>query len=101
MNCDKCNLPVDKRDSATWLIVYAGEMSAMELFMCHDRHIKCSPSRAQYIPELGIMETREQYDKLKRDAGLVHLQETLYTDAYHRLQAEKTESSLDNMNPKK
>lgn len=100
MNCDKCGLPVDKRDSATWLSVYAGEMPAYGLFLCVDRHIKCSPSRAQYIPELGIMETREEYDKLNFDAGWIFQQEQLYTDAYHRLQTEKTESSLDNLNKK-
>ena len=88
MKCDKCNLPVEKKDSATWLSVMVGEMPAFGLFLCADRHIKCSPSRAQYIRGFDIVDKRPAYNKLEKDAGFVSMMEQKYTEAYEKLQRE-------------
>lgn len=64
MNCDKCGKPVAHNEDATILVAIA--MDCPTFALNYPRHIRCSPSHAQYIvhpdfPE--IVDNRPEFDK--------------------------------------
>lgn len=82
--CDKCELPVLPYEDATIFDALLYNLPAM--IMSRPRHILCSPSRAQYILDLNVVETRPEYDKRLKDPIYVQENEKLYTEIYHELQ---------------
>lgn len=88
MKCDVCGSPVEKLDSATQLSVEAGEMPAFGLMVYSDRHIRCSPSRAQYITQLEppVVDERPEYDKRLKPQEYVSRMTSLFSNAYARIQ---------------
>lgn len=87
--CDKCGMPVARKDSALWLAVTAGEVKAPGLFVFDERHIRCSPSRAQYIPSFNVVDDRPEYDKRLLQPAERLAREALWTAAFNQLQNEK------------
>lgn len=88
MNCDKCGKPVHPKDDSV-LMEHHITGNDFILAVGGARHIKCSPSRAQYVIVDGkplAVDNRPEYDKLNRDAGLVYEQECLWTSAYKFIQ---------------
>src|SRR5690349_5283066 len=89
MNCDKCGKPVVKREDATWLNVEAGYMNGLGLLVYGNRHIRCSPSRAQYIvhPDFApVIDPRPEFDKTLVPEDERREMTRRYTDAWLRLQ---------------
>jgi len=88
MNCDKCGKEVLAKDDATFLESYVMN-DPMIILVNYPRHILCSPSNAQYILDLNVVDDRPEYDKRLKDKKYVVEQEKLHTDAYHKLQQRK------------
>jgi hypothetical protein len=69
-NCAKCGQPVLPQDDAVRMDMFRSSAHAATLFLAPAVHIRCSPSRAQYIiaPEFGepVVDDRPQYDKRLR-----------------------------------
>ena len=86
--CDKCGKTIEKKDSATWLAVEAGEMDGLGLFVFRDRHIQCSPSRAQFVIGLDIVDDRPEYDKRLLSVEARVNRENRWTNAFNKLQEE-------------
>ena len=89
MTCDVCDQEVSKGEDATWLDgIRTGEN--LSVLVNHARHIKCSPSSAQYIiaPEFGlpVVDERPEYDKRLRDPSEVEELEREFTNAWYELQ---------------
>ena len=89
--CDVCRLPVAEHEDAThFSAILNGEPATP--FLCGKRHIRCSPSRAQYIvaPEFGapVVDDRPDFDKRLLDVRERRQRETLYTAAWQQLQKE-------------
>ena len=89
MTCDVCDQEVSKGEDATWLDgIRTGEN--LSVLVNHAGHIKCSPSRAQYIiaPEFGlpVVDERPEYDKRLRDPSEVEELEREFTNAWYELQ---------------
>jgi hypothetical protein len=90
MNCDKCGKPVRASEDATtlqWLAHH--DLSAM---FGRPRHIRCSPSRAQYIMDASfsppMVDGRPEYDKRLLPDGERMAHEAAWTQAWIRLQQE-------------
>jgi len=90
--CSVCGTPVDKSDSAIELGVETGELSGDKpnRFVMHDKHIRCSPSRAQRIvhPRFPpVIDERPAFDiRLWKDAEKREFFIKLYTEAWVRVQ---------------
>jgi hypothetical protein len=97
MNCDKCNKPVEKWDDVTWLISIADNAPTI-ILTTNPRHIRCSPSRAQYIIHddfLRVKEWRHEYDKYKLySSNRIKELEYKWTRAWLMLQTHKKMSDL-------
>ena len=91
-NCSVCNSPVDKWDSAIELGIETGELSGDKpnRFVIRDKHIRCSPSRAQRIkhPDFPpVIDDRPAFDiRLWKDAGKREHFIKCYTEAWMRVQ---------------
>lgn len=88
MNCDICGEIVSHKEDATVLeaLVYKRPTT---VFLASARHIRCSPSRAQYIVHEkfdSIIDHREAYDKRCLPAPMREAGETLWTAAWEKLQ---------------
>lgn len=83
--CDKCNESVLAKDDVS-LVEAAGEDSALAALIYLPRHIKCSPSRAQFImcEGFGEPDSRPQYDKRNMGVADRERQETRMTANYLR-----------------
>ena len=85
--CDKCNDEVRLAEDVTDLeAVVSG--SGFAVFAHRARHIRCSPSRAQYVvhPEFPpVVDDREAFDKRTLPEEVVSKREALYTSAWLRL----------------
>ena len=91
MNCDKCGKEVEPKDDA--VLIYAALTGNLFDVLAEARHIRCSPSRAQYIvhedfPE--VVDNRPQHDKRLKDPKDVKADELLWTQAWliHTKQAD-------------
>ncbi len=94
--CDKCNEEIEgKWDSQVQLCLQTGELdrAGAHQFLIYDKHIRCSPSRAQRIIHdkfPRVYEDRPQFDFRKDECGLTKLDkakyEQLYTNAWVELQ---------------
>lgn len=84
--CDKCGLPVDPKQDAVRLDVEAGFSHPAALLVAKARHISCSPSRAQFVRQLNVVDERPEYDR--RDIPLEEAakMEDTYSSAYEKLQ---------------
>ena len=95
-NCHVCGKPIEGRwDSQVYLGMETGELdkSGMHRWLIYDKHIKCSPSRAQRIihPKFPrVIDTREQFDWRRDDNAwtdeMRKKYQKLYTDAWVSLQ---------------
>ena len=88
MNCDICGEIVSRKEDATMLeaLVYKRPLT---IFLASARHIRCSPSRAQYIAHEKfdtIIDQRAAYDKRCLPAPMREAGETLWTKAWEKLQ---------------
>ena len=88
--CDVCNLEVNPKEDATFLdAIFSGVN--LTIFLNTARHIRCSPSRVQYIvhPDFGekVVDDRESYDKRKKPAEIVRDHELKMTGAWCLLQS--------------
>lgn len=83
-NCDKCGLPVSKKNNAVYVAIEAGEIHGFSILTAQSRHFlpegTCpgSPSRAQYIE--GQPRDTRGYDYNSHD-------EEIWRSAYAKLQA--------------
>ena len=95
-NCHTCNEPIiGKWDSQVQLGLETGELdkeSAYQHFI-YDKHIKCSPSRAQRIihPKFAtVVDSRPQFDMRRGDNSWTNERREkfrkLYTDSWVALQ---------------
>lgn len=88
MNCDKCGHPVAQHEDATWLDAIANDNPVVVLFS-QARHIRCSPSRAQFIVHPAfepVVDDRPEYDKRLLAPKDAHHLEAHYTQAWIQLQ---------------
>lgn len=95
--CYACNKQVEKHESALRLGVLAGEfpskvtLNNLKFLGYADKHIACSPSRAQHIvhPEFPpVKDERVQYNKDFWDRSECSKYQSLYTNAWVVLQLE-------------
>jgi hypothetical protein len=90
--CLVCKKPIKgKWDSQIALGVQTEELSdtPMNSFLMYDKHIACSPSRAQHIvhPKFpAVTDNREQYNKKFWDKYERNKYQKLYTTAWVHLQ---------------
>tara|TARA_A100001201_G_scaffold83494_1_gene74052 strand:- start:1717 stop:2046 length:330 start_codon:yes stop_codon:yes gene_type:complete len=93
--CYVCNKQVEKHESALRLGVLAGEfpskvtLNNLKFLGYVDKHIACSPSRAQHIvhPEFPpVKDERVQYNKDFWDRSECSKYQSLYTNAWVVLQ---------------
>lgn len=93
--CYVCNKQVEKHESALRLGVLAGEfpskvtLNNLKFLGYADKHIACSPSRAQHIvhPEFPpVKDERVQYNKDFWDRSECSKYQSLYTNAWVVLQ---------------
>jgi len=89
--CDACGQHVCRQDSVAWLEVALGNASpAATILIRGDRHIRCSPSRAQFItdPAFGgpVVDDRPQYDKRRLSRSQQETIERTTTLAWRNLQ---------------
>ena len=93
--CYVCNKQVEKHESALRLGVLAGEfpskvtLNNLKFLGYADKHIACSPSRAQHIvhPEFPpVKDERVQYNKDFWDRSECSKYQSLYTNAWIVLQ---------------
>jgi hypothetical protein len=69
MKCDKCDQEVHPTEDMTIIAANANRCPA-SVFVSHARHIRCSPSRAQFIvhPDFEpVVDDRSEYDKRLMD----------------------------------
>lgn len=81
--CIKCGLPVEEKEDLSFLIADMENKPAI-IMMLYPQHIKCSPSRAQYILDLNVYDDRPEYNKLLMDIDFVLEQEEKWTNAYRK-----------------
>ena len=96
IKCHVCDKVIKgKWDSQVYLGMETGELdkSGMHRWLIYDKHIKCSPSRAQRIihPKFPrVIDTREQFDWRRDDNAwtdeMRKKYQKLYTDAWVSLQ---------------
>ena len=96
MNCDMCGEIVSHKEDATILeaLVYKRPIT---IFLASARHIRCSPSRAQYIMHENfdaIIDQRAAYDKRCLPAHMREAGETLWTKAWEKLQEDEWDEEL-------
>lgn len=80
--CDKCNLPVDPKDDIVRMMVTGGLLNGINLIFFKPRHIRCSPSRAQYIFD-DVIDYRPEFDKRLRCEEHTAKWTKTYRDAYN------------------
>ena len=89
--CNVCGLNVPKHDSSIELGLLTGELDkvAPNRFVYRDKHIKCSPSRAQRIIHAKyprVFDERESFDIRLWDEESKNKWVKIYTDAWVKLQ---------------
>ena len=96
MKCDKCELPVDRKDDASILeSIRRKSLAALNwtVLVSQPRHIRCSPSRAQYIVHEDFppcVDERPEYDKyLRYEESLRVEAEKAWTNAWIELQKDE------------
>lgn len=88
LTCDKCGLPVRAREDATILDAIRMDCPG-HILIARPRHIRCSPSRAQYITDPAfepVVDERPEYDKRLLSPAVVAFREAEYTAAWKELQ---------------
>ena len=95
-DCQECGKPIEGDwESQIALGIETGEISdrpSNRLFI-YDKHIRCSPSRAQRIvhPDFPpVVDERPRYD-IRRDDGMRKKYRKLYTEAWVRLQKKRVD----------
>ena len=86
--CEVCGGDVEEiTDSDLYLRYVIGLIDPETLHTRKERHIRCSPIRAQFIIAEGFapVVVDGEFDKRKLDPGHVRDQETLMTRGWHRL----------------
>ena len=89
--CDVCNNEVEYKDDASILGAIATDRAAVAFFSS-PRHIRCSPSRAQYIVHedfAPMVDHREAFDKRQYPDDVRQKNEKMWTDAFVILQKEE------------
>ena len=95
--CYVCDKQVEKHESALRLAVLAGEfapkvtLANLKFFGYAEKHIACSPSRAQHIVHSEfppVKDERVQYNKDFWDRSECSKYQSLYTNAWVVLQLE-------------
>ena len=89
--CNVCGLNVPKHDSSIELGLLTGELDKDQpwRFVYRDKHIKCSPSRAQRIIHPAypqVFDDREPFDIRLWDEESKNKSVKIYTDAWVKLQ---------------
>ena len=88
--CDKCGQVVEKWEDATLFAAIYNDSPATP-FISGKRHIRCSPSRAQFIVHPyfpPVVDTRPAFDKQYLNPVLRAELEEKYTKAWTKLQEE-------------
>ncbi len=83
--CDKCLLPVNKKENLAQLYAEIGIVEALASLNSPNRHIRCSPSRAQYIVHKDfppVVDNRPDFDKRRQKRADRIAQEKIYTNAW-------------------
>lgn len=91
--CTVCGKPIENHESAVALDVEAGFLKTFAHFALRDKHILCSPSRAQHIvhPDFPpVVDDRETFNKWLWSEEERQKYQTRYTNAWLRLQQFKT-----------
>ena len=86
-NCDVCGKTVEKKDDVAVLGIFAG--GDWYYVLALPLHIRCDPSRAQYIVHPGfepVVDDRPEYDKRLLPADEVADREQRWTAAWEKLQ---------------
>jgi hypothetical protein len=92
--CDVCKEEVEYKDDASILEAIATDRAAVAFFGS-PRHIRCSPSRAQYIVHedfAPMVDDRESFDKRLIPEYMQRKNEKMWTDAFVILQKEERSS---------
>ena len=105
IKCEVCGEIIEgKWDSQVYLGMETGELSAsgMHRWLIYDKHIQCSPSRAQRIihPKFPrVIDTREQFDWRRDDNAwtdeMRKKYQTLYTESWVNLQKKYNPNWID------
>lgn len=88
--CDACKKEVSHTEDATVLESIAFKSPAM-VFTNSPRHIRCSPSRAQYIMHENfepVVDNRASWDKRILPENMRETREKIWTDAWVELMTE-------------
>jgi hypothetical protein len=92
--CDKCGRPVAYHEDATVLLAKVEGRSELVLSFSA-RHIRCDPSRAQYIvdPKFKppVIDPRPEHDKRNKDPMVVSFTESVFTTAWYEMQMERAD----------
>jgi hypothetical protein len=86
--CDVCGGDVENIwESDLYLRYVIGQVDPETLHTMRERHIRCSPTLAQFIvdPEFEAVTVEGPFDKRQLDAGYVSQQERLVTRGWKRL----------------
>lgn len=86
MLCRRCNQEVRPDEDIAWLESIMADKPAL-VFIISPCHIRCSPSRAQYIYD-DVVDDRPEYDKRLLSAEERETRTKLYTDAFIKLKEE-------------
>jgi hypothetical protein len=87
-DCIRCGKEVHPKDDLGRLEIFLG--NAFGIF-AQDIHIACSPSRAQFIPKLNVVDDRPEYDKRLMPVAKREELEKKFTFAWQQLQTDHTE----------
>lgn len=89
LTCIRCGKELHPKDDLGRLEIFLGNVGVGVI--APDIHISCSPSRAQFIPELGIVDDRPAYDKRLMEPAKRERIEKEVLRAWQQLQTDHTE----------
>lgn len=87
--CDKCGRPVEDHENLGNLFIHISVLAGITAFSSPDRHIACSPSRAQHILHRKfpkIVDERPEYDRRKMSRDKRKRLDKRFTKAWVSLQ---------------
>lgn len=89
--CDKCKETVEPFDDARQVMINAGYDKPAVMLFGGPRHLRCSPSRAQYVVHPcfdPVVDDRPDFDKRLLDPDDVRVREARITKGWMELQAQ-------------
>ena len=97
--CEVCGRDVEGiRDSDLYLRYVTGQLDPEQLHVAKERHIRCTPTLAQFIVDAGFEPVLIEgpFDKRQLDPAFVAERESLLTRGWQRLQqlAETSDLSM-------